>query len=125
MFYGLRSGSLKILNWQTGQPVWQDQDRIGHSSRRSELPDEAEFGAVALVVLGLGVGGAYLVDQHRLRAEAQNGQAPFEHRDAERPGPVVAALAVLRVMRPAPVAALVADPAHLTARAHREPHRQG
>ena len=55
---------------------------------RLELPNEAELGTVAFVVLGLGVGGLDLVDQHHLWAEAQNGQSPVEHSGAQRPGAI-------------------------------------
>ena len=63
----------------TGQPP---------SVLRLELPNEAELGTVAFVVLGLGVGGLDLIDQHHLWAEAQNGQSPIEHSDAQRPGAI-------------------------------------
>ena len=40
----------------------------------SKLPHETQFGAVAFVILGLGVGHAGFVDKHQLGAEAQEGE---------------------------------------------------
>ena len=53
-----------------------------HARRRSlhlsELPHEAQLGAVAVVVLRLGVGLARLVDERQLRAEAEHGEGAVE-----------------------------------------------
>ena len=46
----------------------------------SELPHEAQLGAVAVEVLRLGVGQPHVVDERQLRAEAEQGEGAVEHR---------------------------------------------
>ena len=61
---------------------------------RSELPDEGELGAIAIVVEGLGVGIALLAHNRKTRAEAEHRDRPVVDRDRECVGFVLTRLAV-------------------------------
>ncbi len=56
----------------------------------SEQAEDAEFGAEALVVVVLGVGLAFFLDQDQLGAEAEEGEGAVEERDPEGLGELLA-----------------------------------